>query len=160
VGGGEEDAEAVSRCDIRDTSLLVDEARGGSQHGAGRRCGSSGGERLLRVGSSDDISVDGCLVEDHGGGVGGDSWPTTRGFVVVVIGNGRVWEAGTVGGVGGIIRRVGGVYHSNTNGQAGRRRGRGGKPGAISALLYIRPAPVGNCMTVTLGTANTRDVCG
>ena len=121
MGGGEEDTEAVGRRNVRDASLLADEARGGSQHGTGRCSGSFGGERLLQIGGgSDNISVGRCLMKDYGGGVGGDSWPTTRGFVVIVIGNGRVWEVGMVGGVGGIGRRVGGVYHSKTNDQARR----------------------------------------
>lgn len=88
MGRGEEDAEAVGRCDICDTSLLVNEGWGGSQHGARHRCASIGGGRLLRIGGSSDGILIRDPVEDHGGGVGGSGWPATRGFVVVIIGNG------------------------------------------------------------------------
>ena len=88
MGRGEEDAEAVGRCDICDTSLLVNEGWGGSQHGARHRCASIGWGRLLRIGGSSDGILIRDPVEDHGGGVGGSGWPATRGFVVVIIGNG------------------------------------------------------------------------
>jgi hypothetical protein len=61
---------------------------------------------------------EGTLVEYHGGGVGDRGWPTTRGFVVIVVGHRRVWEVRAMGGVRSICRRVGGVYHSKTNEQA------------------------------------------
>ena len=141
MGGGEEDTEAVGRRNIRGTSLLVDEGGGGgSQRGIGN-CGAPfEGERLLRIGGGcDKIFVGGDLVQDHGGGIGDIDWPTTRRFIVVVIGIGSVWEVGTVGGVGGIVRRVGGVYHSKTNGQAGRRRGRGGNCELQSRSSYTPP---------------------
>jgi hypothetical protein len=143
MGGGEEYAEAVNRCNIWDTPLLVD--KGGSEHGGGYCSASTGGGRLLRVvGSNGDI-----LVECYDGGVGGIGWPTTRGLVVVIVGNGRVWEVGTVGGVRGIDRRVGGVYHSYTNGQGGVDKEEGETPQRSWLVLYIPPAH--DSMVVALG---------
>jgi len=120
VSGCEEDAEAAGGCDACDTSLLVDEGWGSSQHSAGDGCGPSRGERVIRVGgSSSDILFGRDFVEYHGGGVG-DSWPTTRGFVVIVVGHRRVWEGRAMGGIRSIVRRVEGVYHSKTDDQASR----------------------------------------
>lgn len=133
MSGCEEDAEAAGRGDACDTSLLIDERWGSSQHSAEDGCGPSGGERIFRVGgSSNHILFGRDFVDYHGGGVG-DSWPTTRGFVVIVVGHGRVWDGRAMGGVRSIVRRVGRVYHSKTDDQASR--GQGENLAAISALF-------------------------
>ena len=112
MSGGEEDAEAAGRCDACDTSLLVNERWSSSQHSAGDGCGPSGGERFVRVGgSSNDILFRRDLVEYHGG-MGYRGWPTTRGFVVIIVGYSRVWDVRAMGSVRSIVGRVEGVYHS------------------------------------------------
>lgn len=115
----EEDAETVGRRDACGTFLLVDERWGSSQRSAGDGCDPSGRERFFRIGgSADDILFRRDLAERYGG-VGGRGWPTTRGFVVIVVGYGRVWEIRAMGGVRSIVRRSGGVYHSRTDDQTG-----------------------------------------
>ena len=116
--GGEEDAEAASRCNFYDASLLVDERGGGREQGTRYRWGSFGGGGLVRVrGGSGSILVVGSIVGDYDGGLGDRGRPTTGRFVVVVIGSRSIWEIGMMGSVRSIAQRIGGVYHSQTGNQ-------------------------------------------